>query len=156
MNCSSYNVTCKLMTGMNSKAELHDHTFMEKQDPSKDVLMEDMRCIDSKVNSEEKSNFMNPSFFQSTFSRGTFTKSTIKGGDLGISKQETNVPLAKLVTAVVIAIVIAIFLVPIIIYHVFKSDPILPELNSTLGDVNISMVNYCALYIIANYCLIVV
>ena len=146
MNCSSYNVTCKLMTGMNSKAELHDHTFMEKQDPSKDVLMEDLRCIDSKVNSEEKSDFMNPSFFQSTFSCGTFTKSSVKGGDLGISKQETNAPLAKLVTAVVIAIVIAIFLVPIIIYYVFKSDPILPELNSTLGDVNISMVNYCALY----------
>ena len=156
MNCSSYNVTCKLMTGMNSKAELHDHTFMEKQDPSKDVLMEDLRCIDSKVNSEEKSDFMNPSFFQSTFSRGTFTKSAIKGGDLGISKQETNVPLAKLVTAVVIAIVIAIFLVPIIIYYAFKSDPIIPELNSTLGDVNISMVNYCALYIIASYYLIVV
>ena len=67
MNCSSYNVTCKLITGMNSKAELHDHTFMEKQDPSKDVLMEDLRCIDSKVNSEEKSDFINPNFLSGNF-----------------------------------------------------------------------------------------
>ena len=127
---------------MDSKGELYDQISMKKQDPSKDVLMEDLRCIDSKVNSEEKSDFMNPNFFQNTFSRGTFTRSSIKDGDLGISKQKRNVPLVKLVTAVVTVIIIAIFLVPIIIYYVFKSDPIL-EWNSTLGDMNISMVNYC-------------
>ena len=58
---------------MDSKGELHDQIFTEKQDPSKDVLMEDLRCIDSKINSEEKStDFMNPNFFESTFSHGTF------------------------------------------------------------------------------------
>ena len=128
---------------MDSKGELHDQIFMEKQDPSKDVLMEDLRCTDSKVNSEEEStDFMNLNFFENTFSHGTFTQSSLKDGDLGISKQERNVPLVKSVTAVVIVIVIAILLVPIIIYYVFKSDPVL-EWNSTLGDVNISIVNYC-------------
>ena len=128
---------------MDSKSELQNQTFMEKQDPSKDVLMEDLKCIDSKVNSEEKStDFKNPTVFQSTFSRGTFANSTIKDGKLGTSERETNVVLARSVTAVVIVIVIAIFLVPIIIYYEFKSGP-LPELKSELGDVdaNISMVS---------------
>ena len=128
---------------MDFKSELHDQTFTEKQDPSKDVVMEDLKCIDPKVNSEEKSTeFKNPSFFQSTFSRGTFAHSTIKDGRLGMPERETNVVLARSVIAVIIAIVIAAFLVPIIIYYVFKSDP-LPELNSVLGDVdaNISMVS---------------
>ena len=128
---------------MDFKSELHDQTFTEKQDPSKDVVMEDLKCIDPKVNSEEKSTeFKNPSFFQSTFSRGTFAHSTIKNGRLGMPERETNVVLARSVIAVIIAIVIAAFLVPIIIYYVFKSDP-LPELNSVLGDVdaNISMVS---------------
>ena len=115
---------------MDLKGELHDQKFMEKQIPSKDVLMEDLRCIDPKVNSEEKStDFKNPSFFHSTFSRGTFAHLTIKDGKLAV------IP-------IITVIVIAIFLVPVIIYYVFKSDP-LPELNSVLGvvDVNISMVS---------------
>ena len=127
---------------MNSKGELHDQTFTEKQDPSKDVLMEDLKCIDPKVNSEEKStDLMNPTVFQSTFSRGTFAQSTIKDGTLGLgmlAERQTNVKLARLVTAIVIVTVIAIFLVPIIIYYVFKSPP-LPELNSVLGDINVDI-----------------
>ena len=132
---------------MDSNGELHDQKFIKKQNPSKDVLIEDLRCIDFEVNSEEKStDFKNPSFFQSTFSHGTFAHLTIKDGKLGTSGQDTNVVLSRSVIPVIIAIVIAIFLVPIIIYYVFKSDP-LPELNSVLGvlDVNISMVS-CTLY----------
>ena len=126
--------------GMDSKTELQCQTLMEIQDPSKYALMEDLTCIDPKVNAEEKSTaFMNP---QSIFSNGTSTQSNIKDGYLGMPKRKTKVVLAKPVTAVVIVIVIAIFLVPIIIYYTLKCDP-LPESNSVLkGDVNISMVNY--------------
>ena len=131
---------------MDSKSELLDQTFMEKQDPSKDVLMKDFRCIDSKVNSEETStDLMNPTLCQSMFSRRNSTQLTIKDGNLGIPEQRSKITLAKSVTAVVIMIVITIFLVPIVIYHTLKSDP-LPESNSVLiGDVNVSMVNYCVL-----------
>ena len=131
---------------MDSKSELLDQTFMEKQDPSKDVLMKDFRCIDFKVNSEETStDLMSPTLCQSMFSHRNSTQLTIKDGKLGMPERRTNGALAKSVTAVVIMIVITIFLVPIIIYHTMKSDP-LPESNSILiGDVNVSMVNYCVL-----------
>ena len=136
---------------MDSKSELQNQTLMEIQDPSKYVLMEDLTCIDPKANTEEKSTgFMNPTFFQSIFSNGTSTQSSIKDGYLGIPKRITNVPLAKSVTALVIVIVITIFMVPIIIYYTLKSDP-LPESNSVLkGDVNISMLrnHYVAMYYI--------
>ena len=130
---------------MDSNNGLHDQTFMDKRDPSKDVLMEDFKCTDQKANSEGKgTDFMNQTFCQSsTYSRGTFTRSTIKDGKLGMSERETNVVVARSVTAIVIMIVIGIFSVPIIIYYVFKSDK-LPSSNSVLGDVNnISMVNCC-------------
>ena len=130
---------------MDTKNGVHDQMLTEKQDPSKDVLMEDLRCTDPKVNSEEKStDLMNPTFLlnkSNTYSRGTFTRSTLKDGKLGMSERQTNVVVARSVTAVVIVIVIAIFLVPIIIYYTFKSDP-LPSSNSVLGDVDVSMVNF--------------
>ena len=136
MNCSSG----VFVIGMDSKSEPHYQMPMEIQDPSKYVLMEDVTCIDPKVNAEEKSTgFMNS---QSMFSNGTSTQSSIKDRYLGMPKRRTKVALAKSATAVVIVIVIAIFLVPIIIYYTLKSDP-MPESNSVLkGDVNISMVNY--------------
>ena len=141
MNCSS-NLCIYYTIVMDSNNGLHDQTLLDKQDPSKDVLMEDLKCIDQKVNSEGKgTDFMNQTFFQSsTYSRGTFTRSTIKDGKLGMPERQTNIALARSVTAVVIMIVIAIFSVPIIIYYTFKSDK-LPDSNSVLGDVNISMVN---------------
>ena len=142
MNCS----ICISVIGMDSKSKLQYQTLMATQDPSKYVLMEDLRCIDPKVDAEEKStSFMNPTFFQTIFSHGTSTQSSIKDGKIGMPERRTKVALAKSVTAVVIMIVIAIFLVPIIIYYTLKSDSPLPESNSVLGDVNISMVSYCVL-----------
>ena len=138
--------------GMESKKDLHDPTFMEKQDPSKDVLMEELSTIDPKGNSEEKSaDFMNHSYFQSTYSGGTFTQSTLKNGKLGFQERKSNVFASRLVTAVVIVLIIGAFLVPIILYYSLKTDPI-PELNSVLGEVNISMVSNCTIvYLIHRY-----
>ena len=136
MNCS----ICISVIGMDSKSKLQYQTLMATQDPSKHVLMEDLRL---KVNAEEKSTgLMNPTFFQTILSHGTSTQSSIKDGKIGMPERRTKLALVKSVTAVVIMIVIAIFLVPIIIYYTLKSDP-LPESNSVLGDVNISMVSYC-------------
>ena len=138
---------------MDSKGKLQCQTLMETQDPSKYVLMEDLSCIDPKVDAEKKSTgFMNPIFFQTIFSHGTSTQSSIKDGKLGMPEQRAKVVLAKSVTAVVIVIVIAIFLLPIIIYYTLSSDP-LQESNSVLmGDVNISMVNYYVLTTMQPYC----
>ena len=136
---------------MDTKNGVHDQMFTEKQDPSKDILMEDLKCTDPKVNSEENStDLINPTFLQSNtyshgtftrYSHGTFARSTIKDGKLGMSERQTNVILARSVTAVVILIVIATFLVPIIIYYTLRSDR-LSDPNSVLGDVNASMVNF--------------
>ena len=121
----------------------YDQTFTEKQDPTKDIQMEELSAINPKSRSEEKSaDFMNQSFFQSNFSRNTFTLSTIKDGKLGMQMQEgkKHVMASRLVTAAVIVFVILIFSVPIIVYYALKTDAI-PQLNSELEDVNISMVN---------------
>ena len=109
-------------------------TFKEKQDISKDVPMEE---LSPKADTKEKSTFMHHSFFRNTFSR---TQSTIKDGKLGLQDQQRSVFISRLVTIIAIIVIVGIFLVPIILYYALKTSPI-PELNSVLGDVNISMVN---------------
>lgn len=109
-------------------------TLKAKQDPSEDIAMETLSPVDLKINSQEKSTtFMDQSFVHNS----TFILSTT---EKRMQEQAKTITPSKLVAAVIIMVVIGIFSVPIIIYYTLKSDPI-PELNSTLGDVNISMVN---------------
>ena len=106
----------------------------EKQDPSEDIAMETLSPVDLKIHSQEKSTtFMDQSFVHNS----TLILSTT---EKRMQEQAKTITPSKLVAAVIIMVVIGIFSVPIIIYYTLKSDPI-PELNSTLGDVNISMVN---------------
>ena len=126
---------------MESKNGLHDK---EKQHSSKDILMEELTSVKPPVNSKEKSaDLMNHNYFNGTSSSNTFSQSTIKDGKLALQLQErqnkANVVASRSVIAAVIVLVVGIFSVPIILYYTLKTDPI-PELNSVLGDVNISMV----------------
>ena len=120
---------------MESKNELHDLKCKEKQNlSSKDIPMKEMSSADTKVKLKENSNdFMNQSFVNNT----SGTQSTILSGTLGIQKQQTNIIASRSVIAAVILLVIGTFSIPIILYYTLKTDPI-PELNSVLGEVNIS------------------
>lgn len=128
---------------MESQNELQ--TFKEKPDPSKDILMEDFCSIDpgdiSKIGTQEKSNtFTRYSFFRNTFSRDTFTLSNLKDVKERMKERAKNVKASRVVTGIAIFLVIGIFSIPVIMYYTLKTEP-LPELENTLKDVNISMVN---------------
>ena len=120
------------------------HTFQEKQDPSKDIMMEELNGIDPKVSSGEKSS-THHSLFRSTFSRNAFKLSTIKVVKERMQERAKNV---SVITFIVILKIIGIFSIPIILYYALKTD-LVPELNSSaFTDVNISMVNYCGVIIV--------
>ena len=109
-------------------------TFKEKPDPSKDVVMEELTCIDpgDVSNDQEKSNtFTHHSFFRNTFSRNTLDR---------MKEQAKNVTASKAITAIIIFCVIVSFLVPIIIYYASEINP-LPKSDNVLRDTNISVVS---------------
>ena len=137
---------------MESKNGFSNNTFQEKQDPSKDVPMEELSAVDPKVNSGEKSStFTHHSYFRNTFSRNTFKLSTIKEVKARIQERAKNVKASRVITFSVILAIIGIFSIPIILYYALKTAPI-PELNSAFTDVNISMVNTYVYYgVIAVY-----
>ena len=137
---------------MESKNGFSNNTFQEKQDPSKDVLMEELSAVDPKVNSGEKSStFTHHSYFRNTFSRNTFKLSTIKDVKARMQERAKNVGASRVITFSVILAIVGIFSIPIILYYALKADPI-PELNSAFTDVNISMVNTNVYYgVIAVY-----
>ena len=111
--------------------------FKDKQGPREDIVMEVLNPVDPKLSSQEKSTtFMDQSFVHNS----TFILSTT---EKRMQEQAKRFTPSKLVSAIVILVVIGIFSVPIVIYYALKSDAI-PELNSALGDVNISMVNLLA------------
>ena len=126
---------------MESKNGFLSHTFQEKQDPSKDIMMEELNGIDPKVSSGEKSS-THHSFFRTTFSRNTFKLSTIKDVKERMQERAKNVKASRVITFIVILTIIGIFSIPIILYYALKADPV-PQLNSAFTDVDISMVNYC-------------
>ena len=104
-------------------------TFIEKPDPSKDVVMEELTCIDpgDVCNDQENS---------TTFTRGSFFHNTLDRR----KEQAKNVTASRIITAVIIFFVIVSFLVPIIIYYASGTDP-LPESDNVLRDTNISVVS---------------
>ena len=108
---------------MEEKNELHDLKCEEKQN-----------SVDPKDN-PKSNDFINHSFFH-TISRSD-SQSTITDGKPRIQERQTNVIVSRLVIATVILLVIGMFSAPIILYYTLKTDPI-PELNSVLGEVNIS------------------
>ena len=114
---------------------------IQDQEPSKDLMMEDLSGVDHKVNSEEKSStFTHRSFFHGTFSRNTFKLSTIKDVSMRMQERAKNVKASRVITLTIILIIIGIFSIPVILYYALKTDPI-PELNNAFTDVNISMVS---------------
>ena len=140
---------------MESKNGFSNNTFQEKQDPSKDVPMEELSAVDPKVNSGEKSStFTHHSrgYFRNTFSRNTFKLSTIKDVKARMQERAKNVGASRVITFSVILAIIGIFSIPIILCYALKTDAIL-ELNSAFTDVNISMVNTYVCYgVIAVQC----
>ena len=116
--------------------------FKEKPDPSKDILMEDLSSITtadiSKIGTQKKSD----TFRYHSFFRNTFSRDTLKDMKQRMKERAKNVTASRLITAIVMLLVIGVFSVPIIMYYTLNTDP-LPELESVLGDVNISTVNLC-------------
>ena len=106
-------------------------TFKEKPDPSKDVAMEALTCIDpgDVSNDQENSNT-----FTLRSTGGSFSRIILRE-----QMQTKNTTVSKVITAVIIIFIIGTFSVPIILYYALKTDPI-PELDSVLRNVNISEV----------------
>ena len=121
---------------MESKSEFPNQKF---QGHAKDLMMEDLNAVDSKVTSEGNSSTCSHlGFFHKTFSRNTFKLSTIKNVSTRMQERAKNV---RVITLIVILTIIGIFLIPIILYYALKSDPLPESINSAFTDVNISMVS---------------
>ena len=110
----------------------------KKQEPVKDIMMEDLNAVDPTVMAN--STFTRHSFFHNAFSHSTFKLSAIKNATVQIQERAKNVKASRVIALIVILTIIGIFSIPVILYYVRKADP-LPELNSAFTDVNISMVN---------------
>ena len=127
---------------MESINGLHDQTVKEKKDASKDVQMKELGFIDPKVDPQESNDFNNHTFVhQNTCNDNTLMQLNRMVGTQQ-KQSKMNVIASRSVIASVIMLVIGMFLVPIILYYTLKTDQPPPELNSELGDVNISMVSY--------------
>ena len=124
---------------MESKSEFPNQKF---KGVAKDLMMEDLNAVDSKVTSEGNSSTCSHlSFFHKTFSRNTFKLSTIKNVSTRMQERAKNVKTSRVITLIVILTIIGIFLIPIILYYALKSDPLPESINSAFTDVNISMVS---------------
>ena len=106
----------------------------EKQDPSKDVMMQELGTVDPKTKSEEKSSTITHHSYFRNFSRN------IKDVKVRIQERVKNIKAFRVIIFAVILTIIGIFSIPIILYYALKSNSV-PELNSAFTDVNITMVN---------------
>ena len=127
---------------MESTDGLHDQTFKEQKDASKDAQMKELSFNDPKIDPQEKSDDFNNHTFVHQNSRNDNTLAQLNRM-VGMQQERSkiNIIVSRSIIASVILLVVGMFSVPIILYYTLKTDPP-PALNSVLGDVNISMVSY--------------